>query len=89
MDAAFFILWSSIGLLFLIRVYLLKNIKAILLKKHLDFTFFSLNIFLGNIPKLSVQIGNVQLHRKLYNNLTIVLYVLLFVNFILLVIEKN
>ena len=88
MNVAFFILWLSIGLIFFIRVYLLKKIKAILMKKDIDFNFFSTNIILGNIPELSIQISIVQLHRKLYNNLTIVLYVLLFVNFILLLIEK-
>ena len=88
MNEAFFILWLSIGLLLLIRIYLLKKIKAILMNKNLGFNFFSTNIILGNVPKLSLQVGNIQLYRKLYNNLTIVLYVLLFVNFILLVIEK-
>jgi undecaprenyl pyrophosphate phosphatase UppP len=88
MNVAFFILWLSIGLIFLIRVYFLKKIKDILMNKNIDYNFYSTNIIIGNIPKLSIQISNVQLYRKLYNNLTIVLYVLLFVNIVLLAIEK-
>ena len=88
MNMAFFLLWLSIGLLFLIRVYFLKKIKKIMVDRDVGFNLFSTSIILGNIPKLSIKISNVQLHRKLYNNLTIVLYVLLFVNFVLLAIEK-
>ena len=57
-------------------------------KKNIDFNFYSTSIIIGKIPKLPMQNSNVQLLKKLYNNLTIVLYVLAFVNFILLGTEK-
>ena len=85
---AFFILWLSIGATFFIRIYLLIKINTILMKKDIDFNFYSTSIIVGIIPKLPMQISNLQLLKKLYNNLTIVLYVLAFVNFILLGTEK-
>ena len=88
MDVAFLILWLSIGSTFLIRIYLLIKIKSLLMNKNIDFNFYSTSIIIGNIPKLPLQTSNLQLLKKLYNNLTIVLYVLVFVNFILLATEK-
>lgn len=88
MNEAFLILWLSIFSTFLIRIYLLIKIKAILMNKNISFNFYSTSIIIGNIPKLPIENSNAQLLKKLYNNLTIVLYVLLFVNFLLLVMEN-
>ena len=85
---AFFILWLSIGSILFIRIYLLIKIKAILMNNNIDFNFYSTSIIIGNIPKLPLQNSNLQLLKKIYNDLTIVLYVLGFVNFILLGIEQ-
>ncbi len=89
MNIAFAILWISIMLVFLLRIYLIIKIKAILMKNNIKFDFYSTSIFIGNIPKLPIESANIQLLKKIYNNLTIVLYGYLFVNFILLIIEKT
>ena len=87
MNVAFIILWLIIGSIFLIRVFLLNKAKGIFMNKNHDYNFFSTNIILGNIPKLPMKLSKVQSIRKQYYNLSIILYVLLFINFILLVVE--
>jgi hypothetical protein len=88
MNEAFFILWLSVGLLFLIRVFLLKKINTILINKNIDLNLYKTSVIIGNIPKIPTQNNNAQLFKRIYNNLTIILYVFVFVNFILLAIEK-
>jgi len=91
MNEPFAILWSSIILIIIIRIYLWMKIKNNLNKEDDGYQFFSTissNIILGVIPQIQNISEINKLYRDIFNKLTIVLYISLFANFILLFIDN-
>jgi hypothetical protein len=72
------------------KVYLWQKIKREQKKGSVEYNYFSnitTNTFLGKISEKIVVEGKSLMYRNIFNKLTIIIYVLLFANFILIMIE--
>lgn len=84
MIGKFELLWIMIVSIIIIRVFIiLKTYKKIIFTES-NF----IQLLLGNLPKSELLIPKFNFYRYVYNKLTVIIYVMLLVNFFMILIDS-